>query len=417
MRFRKSFKIAPGVKINVSGSGLGLTLGGKGLSASVGSRGTYLNTSLPGTGLSERIKLDGGGEKGAGRESVAHDVPRWTPETGGFSPPNFKRPSQGRDILRSIKVFLLRFFGGSLLVSSGIFFLISFIGAFASATGKGALLFASVFFAAVCAAGFFMLRHAKKIKESGTVRNSAHSEEGMRSAKGHWEEENDSHAPAQARSEASSLAEQAISGTPAEAPAAAPSSPADILHITYEDANGFKSERDIEILNFEEYSGLLYINAFCHLRKEQRQFLADRVLSVETADCPHPDPQKFFWRRYHQTPEYQTEKALSAHYDEILLLVFMARSDGKMMKNEREIVLRYIDAATGGIDAGAAEALLKRTACELAQFNGVLKKAKGWTEETKKLLLSCAGQIYNLKKSPDPMETAAMEKLSKALSA
>jgi hypothetical protein len=332
--------------------------------------------------------------------------------TNGLAMPAYKPPPQKGDILRSVKVALLCFFGGSLLFVAGICLVVFLILLFTVRDRKAESFAASVVSAIVCVVGFLMLRRAKKIKDDALAQSSV-----FISAKGHWEEENESPAPARARSEASSLAEQAISGTPAEAPAAAPSSPADILHITYEDANGFKSERDIEILSFEEYSGLLYINAFCHLRKEQRQFLVDRVLSVETADCPHPDPQKFFWRRYHQTPEYQTEKALSAHYDEILLLVFIARSDGKMMKNEREIVLRYIDAATGGIDAGAAEALLKRTACELAQFNSVLKKAKGWTEETKKLLLSCAGQIYALKKSPDPMETAAMEKLSKALTA
>ena len=59
MRFRKSIKIASGVKINLSKSGLSTTIGGKGLSANIGSRGAYLNTGIPGTGVSTRHKLAG----------------------------------------------------------------------------------------------------------------------------------------------------------------------------------------------------------------------------------------------------------------------------------------------------------------------------------------------------------------------
>lgn len=57
MRFRKTFKIAPGIKLNVSKSGLSTTLGGKGFSVNTGSRGTYLNTGIPGTGIYSRSKI------------------------------------------------------------------------------------------------------------------------------------------------------------------------------------------------------------------------------------------------------------------------------------------------------------------------------------------------------------------------
>jgi hypothetical protein len=59
MRFRKSIKIAPGLKINLSKSGISTTIGGKGLSVNIGNRGTYLNTGIPGTGISNRTKIGG----------------------------------------------------------------------------------------------------------------------------------------------------------------------------------------------------------------------------------------------------------------------------------------------------------------------------------------------------------------------
>ena len=52
VRFRKSFKVAPGIKINVSKSGLSTSVGGKGLTANFGKKGTRVTAGLPGSGLS-----------------------------------------------------------------------------------------------------------------------------------------------------------------------------------------------------------------------------------------------------------------------------------------------------------------------------------------------------------------------------
>lgn len=61
MRFRKSIKIAPGLRVNLSKKGLSsLSLGPRGSSVSIGGTGTYANIGLPGTGLSHRTKLSGG---------------------------------------------------------------------------------------------------------------------------------------------------------------------------------------------------------------------------------------------------------------------------------------------------------------------------------------------------------------------
>ena len=59
-RFRKYIKIAPGVKLNISKSGVSTTIGGKGASVNIGKNGAYLNTSIPGTGLYNRQKISTG---------------------------------------------------------------------------------------------------------------------------------------------------------------------------------------------------------------------------------------------------------------------------------------------------------------------------------------------------------------------
>jgi hypothetical protein len=67
LRFRRSISIAPGIRLNVSGSGLSATLGPRGASVNVGPRSTFLNTGLPGTGLYARQRLSQSGGRSEAR--------------------------------------------------------------------------------------------------------------------------------------------------------------------------------------------------------------------------------------------------------------------------------------------------------------------------------------------------------------
>ncbi len=53
IRFRRTLKIAPGVKINFSKSGMSTTVGPKGFHFTFGKRGIRRTVSIPGTGVSE----------------------------------------------------------------------------------------------------------------------------------------------------------------------------------------------------------------------------------------------------------------------------------------------------------------------------------------------------------------------------
>ncbi|MBG5276271.1 DUF4236 domain-containing protein [Pseudomonas aeruginosa] len=64
-RFSKRITIVPGVRLNISGSGISTSVGPRGLSLTMGKRGTYLNAGLPGTGLAYRERLDRSGTRNA----------------------------------------------------------------------------------------------------------------------------------------------------------------------------------------------------------------------------------------------------------------------------------------------------------------------------------------------------------------
>ncbi|MCE7887674.1 MAG: DUF4236 domain-containing protein [Alphaproteobacteria bacterium PRO2] len=51
-RFRKSIKIIPGIRLNLSKSGPSVSVGGKGLTYNVSKKGTRTTVGIPGTGLS-----------------------------------------------------------------------------------------------------------------------------------------------------------------------------------------------------------------------------------------------------------------------------------------------------------------------------------------------------------------------------
>lgn len=59
VNFRKRVKIAPGVTLNFSKSGVSTTIGPRGANVNIGKRGAYLNTGIPGTGIYSRKKLYG----------------------------------------------------------------------------------------------------------------------------------------------------------------------------------------------------------------------------------------------------------------------------------------------------------------------------------------------------------------------
>lgn len=59
LRFRRSIRLAPGLRLNFGKRGVSLSAGVRGVSVTFGGRGTYANVGLPGTGLSVRGRISG----------------------------------------------------------------------------------------------------------------------------------------------------------------------------------------------------------------------------------------------------------------------------------------------------------------------------------------------------------------------
>ena len=57
LRFRRSVRLFPGVRLNFSRSGISTTVGVRGATMTLGPRGTYANVGIPGSGLSYRTRI------------------------------------------------------------------------------------------------------------------------------------------------------------------------------------------------------------------------------------------------------------------------------------------------------------------------------------------------------------------------
>lgn len=75
-RFRKSFTLAPGIRMSLSGGGTSFSFGPRGASVSVGKRGVFGNVGIPGTGLSARQKLSGSDSGGGAAYRQSSAVPQ-----------------------------------------------------------------------------------------------------------------------------------------------------------------------------------------------------------------------------------------------------------------------------------------------------------------------------------------------------
>ncbi|AEA19658.1 MULTISPECIES: DUF4236 domain-containing protein [Bacillus cereus group] len=103
-KFRKSIKVAPGVKINVTHKGVGVSAGVKGASISTGPSGSRITTSLPGTGISyeQRIgKKRGPKQRTSSSASATQNTTTTTPNNRSHT------RGQSSPIKKEVKAFIV----------------------------------------------------------------------------------------------------------------------------------------------------------------------------------------------------------------------------------------------------------------------------------------------------------------------
>ncbi|HEX8663739.1 MAG TPA: WYL domain-containing protein [Beijerinckiaceae bacterium] len=130
-----------------------------------------------------------------------------------------------------------------------------------------------------------------------------------------------------------------------------------VLLVEYQDAAGAASERTIHVRDVFELSGNIYVDAHCYLRDAPRRFRADRITMAASARTGEviPDPFEFFahMARVQREPFVSHGRAARPKAQELkrlrestrpafVLLIGMARSDGRFCQAEKEVFSRLV---------------------------------------------------------------------------
>jgi hypothetical protein len=188
-----------------------------------------------------------------------------------------------------------------------------------------------------------------------------------------------------------------------------------IYRLEYGDAGGDISRRDIKVIRIGNEDGRWYVYAYCYLREDYRQFRFDRIDSLSLNGNSIAEPQKYLFDLYFNSPEYKLGLLFETKSEELALLVFMARVDGSMSKNEREAVAGYIKSVSDITDDNAIHESVKALRVDLPVFNKILRNAKRWPDNRRAAVLCNVEKVYAAKKSHDPIEEGTFKKIQDAL--
>lgn len=114
MKFRKSFKIAPGVKVNIGKKSTGVSIGGKYGGVSINSKtGTKARVSAPGTGMSYTTKVGGktDGSSKTAAEIEGDEFLDKIDQTIEKGVKNYEKNRKAMSIISPIFIFVFVFLG------------------------------------------------------------------------------------------------------------------------------------------------------------------------------------------------------------------------------------------------------------------------------------------------------------------
>jgi hypothetical protein len=184
------------------------------------------------------------------------------------------------------------------------------------------------------------------------------------------------------------------------------------FQMKYTDAYEKKSFRKIILKNIEMNEENLYLNAFCLLVNENRMFRVDRINQITYKKEIIPSPIDYFLDIFTSSIPYKIHEFITLHEDLLKLFVFLARSDGRMAKNEREIICNYVKNSLPEAMDKAIETELKQIeVINLVEFNKLLKQLENRPESVKADILNYTNQIIQCKKNPDVIEQAIYNKI------
>lgn len=206
-----------------------------------------------------------------------------------------------------------------------------------------------------------------------------------------------------------------------DAGATPPAVPAhNLALIEYIDAEGQRSRRRITVQRIA-WTGPDdgYLFSYCHERQAVRSFILSRVQSVTDMQTGEvfTTPVEYFRGIAPQESGSPLDQLFRAMDPEIVVLIYLARSDARMVADERAAITEFLLASQPGTTATAPQIdeRLKRTRCEDDEFVDALISLGQRPETRRRALLDAARRVVDADGRSNPGEVKTVEHLQAAL--
>jgi len=185
--------------------------------------------------------------------------------------------------------------------------------------------------------------------------------------------------------------------------------------ITYTDQRGLKTEREIDVKRVHKAGGSYAIDAHCRMRNGHRSFIDSRIekaIDLVTGEVVDKLAEHAI-SQYENSAAGKTWTAIQKEFAAVMIMSFVCRADGRMMKDERAIFADYLKRRHPELceDDALLEDAIKSTGTptnmDFKRFVWSLKAAGDYDRLDD--LLDCAKRIVATQKTVDPMEAAAIE--------
>ena len=206
------------------------------------------------------------------------------------------------------------------------------------------------------------------------------------------------------------------------------------LWIEYRDATGSVSARRISVRNLRYSKKRIAVNAFCHEREAPRCFISERITmaaDLETGEVLQPNPAAWLLNAYTSHPDgrryfdrQDMDAAAAAHrqrfQDALLVLVYVARADGRMTAVERRVILgaaatiRAADPAFGALPE-LTDTQLQRMRCDHSEFLRAVRVLKSSADWLKLAVTQAAQAVMDADGKQDAEEAKALAWLRRSL--
>jgi uncharacterized tellurite resistance protein B-like protein len=186
--------------------------------------------------------------------------------------------------------------------------------------------------------------------------------------------------------------------------------------IDYCDAAGNETRRQVTVKQVIGEGESAEIFCWCHHRRALRTFLFARIQAMYRADTGEviARPLDFLMG----AAQGIEGEAFSLFYDDVIVLVYLAKADLRMVQKERSAIIDYLVSvyhSPDKLDKKVLDTEIKGYAPDLGMFRGALRALRGVPDEHKAALLAAAEAVIMADGRRHESEEDALGSLRRAL--